>query len=498
MSTGSATSGEVAHAIEARSGLEPWKLSELPEPPRPKGFAWLNVVGPGVIVLGLSIGGGEFLLGPAAFVRYGMSLLWITLISVFFQTIFNTELMRYTVATGEPVFTAFMRTRPSSSFWAWFYSGLYFLQTGWPYSTGLSAGAIFFLIFRRLPAAEDASTVYGIGVASFMLCVVILLNGRRIERTLELLNWVMVVCILGGFLILAIAFVPGTTWAAAIVGFVGFDLPNGSFNFVPPGVDFFLIAALVGYSGAGGAVNLTLANWARDKGYGMGQQMGYIPAAVGGQKVNLAHTGFIFTPNAANMKCWEGWWRIIRADQWGVFFSGALIGMVLPAVLYLTFLPRGTNIQGLGISATLASSIGARAGTLVAGIVAVLGAWLLFKTQLDILEGMVRAITDILWTGSKRLRSWRGGDVRVIYYGVLCAIALWGIIALRLAAPIILIQIAANVAAVILCVGALHVLYVNTRFLPRELRPPAWRRFLLVTMSVFYGFFAVLSMRSMW
>ena len=51
-------------------------------------------------MLGLSIGSGEFLLGPAVFVRYGLSLLWITAVAVFLQTVFNTELMRYTVATG--------------------------------------------------------------------------------------------------------------------------------------------------------------------------------------------------------------------------------------------------------------------------------------------------------------------------------------------------------------------------------------------------------------
>ena len=106
----------------------------------------MKIVGPGVIVLGLSLGGGEFLLGPTAFVRYGLSLLWITLVAVFFQTIFNTELMRYTLATGEPAFTGFMRTKPSRGFWAWLYVAMYLVQVGWPYSAGLSAGAIFFLV----------------------------------------------------------------------------------------------------------------------------------------------------------------------------------------------------------------------------------------------------------------------------------------------------------------------------------------------------------------
>ena len=101
--------------MEARSGLDPWTPADLPVPPTPRGFEWLKAVGPGIIVLGVSIGSGEFLLGPAAFVRHGLSLLWVVGVAVLLQTVFNTELMRYTLATGEPVFTGFMRTRPSST-----------------------------------------------------------------------------------------------------------------------------------------------------------------------------------------------------------------------------------------------------------------------------------------------------------------------------------------------------------------------------------------------
>jgi len=60
-----------------------WQLAELPVPPRPKGLGWLSAVGPGVIALGVSIGSGEFLLGPAAFVQHGFSLLWVVLTSGF-------------------------------------------------------------------------------------------------------------------------------------------------------------------------------------------------------------------------------------------------------------------------------------------------------------------------------------------------------------------------------------------------------------------------------
>ncbi len=471
--------------------------AELPPPPLPRGLGWVGVVGPGVIVLGISIGSGEFLLGPAAFVRHGLSLLWVTGAAIFLQTVFNTELMRYTVATGEPVFTGFMRTPPSARGWACFYTVLYVLQVGWPAWAANAAGAIFFLAARRVAGPADAAAVYLIGVGTFLACVGILLVGRRIARTLELLNWLLIAGILGSFLVLAALFVPLRTWLAAAAGFAGFDSVAGRFDLLPPGTDFILLAALVAYSGCGGVGNITLANWARDKGYGMGKRAGYIPAAVGGRKVHLAHTGFVFTPDGEAMRRWRGWWRIVRADQWGVFFTGALLGMALPALLYVTFLPRGIEIRGLGISAALAESVGARAGPLMAGAIAFLGAWILFKTQLDSLEGMVRAITDMLWTGSRRVREWRGGDVRAVYYAMLAVLVLWGLLALRLAAPIVLLQLGANVAGAVLVVASLHLLYINTRLLPPELRPPPWRRAALVGMAGFYAFFMTLSLWSL-
>jgi hypothetical protein len=229
----------------------------------------------------------------------------------------------------------------------------------------------------------------------------------------------------------------------------------------------------------------------------MGERVGYIPAAVGGTKVHLAHTGFIFTPDAANQVRWRGWWRIVRADQWGVFFLGGLLGMLLPALLYVTFLPPGTDIRGLGIAAALASAVGAKAGPILAGSIALLGAWLLFKTQLDNMEGMVRALTDVLWTGSTRLRAWRGGDVRRVYYTVLGAVVVWGVIALGSAQPVVLLQIGANVASVAFIITSLHLLYINTRLLPVELRPPLWRRLSLVAMAAFYGYFSALSISSL-
>jgi hypothetical protein len=110
---------------------------------------------------------------------------------------------------------------------------------------------------------------------------------------------------------------------------------------------------------------------------------------------------------------------------------------------------------------------------------------------------MVRSITDIVWTGSHRARALSRGDVRVVYYGALAIVCVWGMIALRLAQPIMLLLLAGNIAGLVFTIASLHLLYLNTRLLPPALRPPLWRRAVLVAMSLFYGFFTIMSIRAL-
>jgi hypothetical protein len=159
-----------AGAREARSGLDPWQRAELPAPPDTRGLRILRVVGPGAIVLGAGIGSGEWLIGPAVFVRYGLSLLWVSALAVAFQALFNTEVVRYTLYTGEPAFTGFMRTRPHATFWGWVYAFLYFLQNGWPAWAGAAAGAFFFLGAGRPASSGEAGLVYLIGLGAYGVC----------------------------------------------------------------------------------------------------------------------------------------------------------------------------------------------------------------------------------------------------------------------------------------------------------------------------------------
>ena len=55
--------------------MPPWDVGELPEAPR---FSWRNwalLIGPGLVMGGAAIGGGEWITGPAVTARYGGSLM---------------------------------------------------------------------------------------------------------------------------------------------------------------------------------------------------------------------------------------------------------------------------------------------------------------------------------------------------------------------------------------------------------------------------------------
>ena len=60
--------------------LPQWEIAELPEP-KPLGLNNLaGFIGPGIVMCGIQIGGGEWLFGPDITARYGGGLMWIATI----------------------------------------------------------------------------------------------------------------------------------------------------------------------------------------------------------------------------------------------------------------------------------------------------------------------------------------------------------------------------------------------------------------------------------
>src|SRR5262245_35795791 len=77
----------LALAPDVTRELPAWRQGDLPHPPASSVRNAVYVIGPGTILLGLSLGAGDWLLGPAVLVSHGPTLLWVCTLSVILQAL---------------------------------------------------------------------------------------------------------------------------------------------------------------------------------------------------------------------------------------------------------------------------------------------------------------------------------------------------------------------------------------------------------------------------
>src|SRR5580704_12481623 len=130
-----------------------WNVGELPDAPRFTWKNWASMLGPGLLAGGAAIGGGEWLMGPVVTARFGGNLLWLATLRIVGQVIYNIEISRYTLYTGEPIFTGKFRTLPGPQFWVIVYLLLDFGSV-FPYLAANAATPLAAVILGRIPDAD--------------------------------------------------------------------------------------------------------------------------------------------------------------------------------------------------------------------------------------------------------------------------------------------------------------------------------------------------------
>jgi hypothetical protein len=377
----------------------PLPVTDLPTPeeavgaPRITGRVLLaSIIGPSLIALGVSIGSGEWLLGPFNFATYGfIGIGWIILVSAVLQVFYNVELARFTVATGEVPIVAFGRIPPGFILWIplgvlLFYMA--FIWGGWASGAGDSAFALINGRIKNANSAAELTQARLYGIALLAVAFVITLFGRRISRTMELANWVMVAFILVGVAVMALLVVPLNVWGQAIASLV---IPAAP----PRGTSATDLGALAGFTALASGLNYFIMGHYRDKGYGMGHRVGAIAGLVGGQQREILTSGVTFPEDDRNAAVWRRWFRFILIDQWGIFFIGALLGMLIPSTLVGYLASRTGVVPTTADMPTYAArELGAAYGAPLFYLALIVGMLILFSTQLVIFESLVRMVTD--------------------------------------------------------------------------------------------------------
>ena len=208
--------------------LPDWEVADLPAPP-PYRFsrAFRTVLGPGIIALGGSIGSGEWLLGPAITAQYGGRLLWIATIAILLQSFINTESIRYTIYTGEPMFSGYMRCKPGSRFWAFFYSIIDFfgIWPGWAATAATAIAAAWLGIYAGGSLTKAQCDSLRIWRSSYVWGSSSL--ARRYTTPSKRSNWRWLIWIIGYLLLIDLFMVPPKVWWTVIKGFFSFGaLPS--------------------------------------------------------------------------------------------------------------------------------------------------------------------------------------------------------------------------------------------------------------------------------
>jgi hypothetical protein len=258
----------------------------------------------------------------------------------------------------------------------------------------------------------------------------------------------------------------------------------------PPGITATQIGALAGFTALASGLNWYIMGHYRDKGYGMGHRTGFI-AGMRGERRELRSVGVTFPDDERNAGLWRRWYRLLLVDMWGVFFVGAMLGMLLPTILMSQAVAlSGEQPTTANVPTFVASALRPEYGSGMFYLLLLVGVLVLFSTQLGIFEAMVRVITDAAPAMGPRLKAMVEGDPRRFYYPLMILQIVVISVILHLAVPVALVQFSANMSNLGALIFPFLLIYLNSR-LPRAARPRPWHYVILVLNVLFFGFFFV-------
>ena len=365
-----------------------------------------KVIGPGAIMAATSIGGGEWLVGPAAAVKYSSAIFLIATVAILLQVIFNLEAIRYTLYTGEPIYGGIMRLKPGPSFWAAFYTVIGFFQLGWPALAGSAAATLLGAWMGRMPGAPDQAAQAWVATGLILFVVLILSFGGTIERMLEYFAWTMLGVVFLFLIVINLAFVPMSHWWQTFIGFFSFTgLPQ------PDRLGAHRRARRHGRLGRPRQPHRDQLDPRQGLRHGRhGRARSRAPSAAMPSSSRTSGTVFPATPAEPGALARVDALRA-RRSALGVGRCSASSGMFLNVNLATAIIPHGTDLQGLAAGAYQAEYLskiwpGFWFLTLFNGF------WILFKTQLGNTDILVRTITDAVWMSSSARARMEDGHPR--------------------------------------------------------------------------------------
>lgn len=468
----------VANSKRFFQPLDDFKVAELPE----KNLPFWKIAGPGAILVGLSIGAGEIVIWPRIAAQYGGGMIWAAVLGVFLQLWVNFEVGRWTIATGETVYTGYSRI------WRGF-APLFVLLTvvgwiapGWARASGLALKALILG-----PGGWGSDTFWTI--VTFTAVALILFGPKMVYQSVEHTVEALVAIVTIGLIVVAVVVGSLETWRELGAGLmnVGYKHPDMSVK--------QLFIALV-FAGAGGTANLFYTFYLRDKNIGMGGQLPGLQNPLHGRMETVPATGFMFPDTEENHNRFTAWWTYVKQDQLLFFWALNTLTMLLFIFGALAVLrPEGIVPESGQLIYDEANILGKIWGEPGKRVFLLVGVATLFGTQLALVDGVARSISDIIYT------NFRGAQKRNLSWWYLIVAGIWivggcGITFVMEQLHVSELGFLFNAAYMGGFAMAIYVpltLYMNRRFLPDFAKPKRFSTVMMLIASCVYIGFAISS-----
>jgi hypothetical protein len=458
----------VARASYDAPGPAPFREADFPA--KPTGF--LNMLGPGAVLVGLAIGGGELIVWPILTARFGAAIVWAAMLGVALQLAINIEVGRYTLATGESAYAGFARLSRH-----WIPVFLVLNVFGWllPAWARTCAGALKALIV----GPEGPGDPWAWTALTFALAGLVLFGPRNVYRTIERVTIALISLMLVGLTIIAIKI--GTPEAVG-------DLAHGILNvgFKPADLPTYELFSAIVFAGAGGTTNLMFSYYLIAKGWGMG-------GVTASGRVSAG--GFAPPDSPQNRSRWRAWFAHTRGDQVLFFWIANSLTILLFVFAALVVLHAEGIVPSREMLVWQEAAILERVwGLPGAYLFLLVGIACLFSTQLTLLDGVARSGADLLHTNypaarKRPVETWRR-DIAIAWMvlGTLLTWA-WGHLP-----PFMFLLSAGFFGGIAMAVYCPLLAVINRRLIPDYCRAsgPWFAVFCLI--SAFYVVFAVVSL----
>ncbi|MFQ5731703.1 MAG: Nramp family divalent metal transporter [Planctomycetaceae bacterium] len=475
----------------------------------PLPVSWKLMIGPSVMLAGLSLGSGEFILWPYIVYKAGFVFFWACVLGVITQFFLNMEIERWTLVTGESAITGFCRL---SGHWAWVMLLLNVVPWAWPgWATG-AGSMLSWLVFGPVEVVENGATVYKaeyvswLGIGGLLLVGIVLTAGPVVYNTVEKIQTFLVAFIIVTVVAIACVVVRPDAVGSLAAGSVNIgEMPD----LTTSGLSLVALLGALAFAGAGGTTNLGQSNFIKDKGYGMGQYIGRITSPITGQPEAISDVGFHFRHTPENMGRWRAWWRAANIEHALSFLLTCLVCLCLMSLIaYSLFydsageiMPGSAKYSGRmnfvwGQAVALRGFSENFGGVLKVSFL-LMGVAVLLTTELGVLDVVSRISADIVkvnwlrdnayWTQSR------------LYYLFLWSEIGLGVVILLLPtlgvmttfdSPLFLLKTSAAMNGGVMLIYSVLLLYMNNKVLSRSLSMSPLRFVALIWGAAFFGYFS--------